>query len=153
MELTLKRTFKGPDYTIGKLSIDGVFFSNTLEDTDRNLSSTLPLQEITRIKVYGKTAIPTGTYKIDMKTVSPKFKDRVWALPYQGKLPRLLDVKGYEGVLIHVLNTAEESFGCIGVGTYNGGDRIVNSTVTFHNLMKKLLPAVSNNEPITITIE
>lgn len=53
----------------------------------------------------GKTAIPTGTHiRVDMNTVSPKFKDRTWAKPYSGKLPRLLDVKGYSGVLILVGN-------------------------------------------------
>ena len=44
-----------------------------------------------------------------MDTVSPKFRYRTWAQPYGGKLPRLLSVKGFEGVLIHVGNSDENS--------------------------------------------
>ena len=32
MKLTLKRTFKGPKYTIGKLYVNGVYECDTLED-------------------------------------------------------------------------------------------------------------------------
>jgi hypothetical protein len=106
MELTLKRRFKGPKYTIGSLYINKEYFCDTIEDIDRKLNDSMTEEEIKRIKVYGETAIPYGTYKIDMNTVSPKFRGRSWAEPYSGKLPRLLNVKGYEGVLIHVGNTA-----------------------------------------------
>jgi hypothetical protein len=79
MKLQLKRRYKGTNYTIGDLYIDGEWFSNTLEDTDRNLTSTMSKDEIVKVKVYGKTAIPTGTYVVDMNTVSPKFGKRSWA--------------------------------------------------------------------------
>ena len=104
MELKVKRKAFEKDYTIGKLYIDGVAYCDTLEDCDRGLTQDMPLEEIQAKKVYGKTAIPTGTYEIDMNTVSPKFKDRSWAKPYGGKLPRLVNVPGYEGVLIHCLH-------------------------------------------------
>ena len=35
MKLTLIRKYKKPDYTIGLLYINGVFFCNTIEDSDR----------------------------------------------------------------------------------------------------------------------
>ena len=79
MKLLLKRTAKKENYTIGNLYVNDVFFCNTLEDKDRGLHSTQSLLEIQSKKVYGQTAIPYGTYKIDMNTVSPKFKDRSWA--------------------------------------------------------------------------
>ena len=79
MKLLLKRIAKMEKYTIGKLYIDGKYFSDTLEDTDRNLTSTMSKDEIAKVKVYGKTAIPTGTYVVDMNTVSPKFGKRSWA--------------------------------------------------------------------------
>ena len=113
INLRLERTYKGVSYTIGKLYLNGKYLCDTLEDTDRGLKDTMPTEEIEKIKVYGKTAIPTGTYKVDMNTVSPKFKDRTWAKPYSGKLPRLLDVKGYSGVLIHVGNKPEDTLGCL----------------------------------------
>jgi len=61
----------------------------------------MPLEEITSIKVKNETAIPTGTYSVNMNIVSPKFKDRAWAKPYNGKIPRLINVPGFDGVLIH----------------------------------------------------
>lgn len=154
MELKVKRKAFEKDYTIGDLFVDGKFVSNTLEDCDRGLTQDMPLEEIKSKKVYGKTAIPTGTYEIDMNTVSPKFKDRSWAKPYGGKLPRLLDVPGYEGVLLHVGNTASDSSGCLLVGKNSIKGMITDSTRTFHTLMSKfLLQAKNKGEKITITIE
>lgn len=37
MEILLKRIAKKPNYTIGKLYIDGKYFCDTLEDKDRGL--------------------------------------------------------------------------------------------------------------------
>ena len=69
INLRLERIYKGVSYTIGKLYLNGKYFCDTLEDTDRGLKDTMPTEEIEKIKVYGKTAIPTGTYKVDMNTV------------------------------------------------------------------------------------
>ena len=154
MELLVKRVAKKNEYTIGKLYVDGVYFSDTLEDCDRGLTQDMPLEEIKTKKIYGKTAIPTGTYEIDMNTVSPKFKDRSWAKPYGGKLPRLIEVKGFEGILLHVGNTASASSGCLLVGKNSIKGMVTDSTRTFHTLMSKfLLPAKVQGERITITIE
>lgn len=141
MELELRRIARKETYTIGKLSIDGEDFCDTIEDKDRELSQDMPEHKIKEIKVYGQTAIPTGRYKVDMDTVSLRFKERSWAKPYDGKLPRLIGVPGFEGVLIHPLNTAQESSGCIGPGINSIVGRVMNSTTTFHNLMKRLLAA------------
>ena len=149
MELLLKRIAKKQDYTIGKLYINGQWFSNTLEDTDRGLTSSMTEDEISKIKVYGKTAIPTGTYKINMNVVSPKFKNRAWARPYNGKIPRLLNVPGFDGVLIHPGNTSEDSLGCVLVGKNTVKGMVTQSQDTFHELMKVLI----KQNDITITIE
>ena len=153
MKLLLRRIFKGPRYTIGKLFINGVYECDTLEDQDRGLTSQMSLEEIKAKKVYGVTAIPTGTYSINMTTVSPKFKDRAWAKPYKGILPRLENVKGYEGVLIHVGNKAEDTLGCILVGENKVKGQVINSTATFYELMTILLKAQSAGEVIELTIE
>lgn len=141
MELELRRIARKETYTIGKLSIDGEDFCDTIEDRDRGLSQEMPEYKIKEIKVYGQTAIPTGRYKVDMNTVSLRFKERSWAKPYDGKLPRLIGVPGFEGVLIHVGNTAQDSSGCVLVGVNSIVGRVMNSTATFHNLMKRLLAA------------
>ena len=142
MELKVKRKEFSDEYTIGDLFVDGNFFCNVLEDAVRDE------------KIYGKTAIPKGTYKVYMNVVSPKFKDRSWAKPYGGKLPRLLNVPNYEGVLIHVGNTAEDTSGCLLVGISDSEGRVSNSQATFKKLMDEyLVPAHERGEEITITIE
>lgn len=153
MELVLKRTFKGPKYTIGHLCINGAYECDTLEDVDRGLTDSMSVAEIASKKLYGQTAIPTGTYKIDMNTVSPKFKDRSWAKFCKGKLPRLVDVKGYSGVLIHVGNKAEDTLGCILVGDNKIKGQVINSTSTFQQLYHEMLKASVRGESLTIKIE
>lgn len=153
MKLLLRRIFKGPRYTIGKLFINGVYECDTLEDQDRGLTSQMSLEEIKAKKVYGETAIPTGVYKLNMNTVSPKFKDRSWAIPYKGILPRLENVKGFEGVLIHVGNKPQDTLGCILVGENKVKGQVINSTAAFYELMTVLLKAKSIGESIELTIE
>ena len=153
MKVKVKRTYKGPLYSIGKMYVNDTYLCDTLEDKDRGLTSQMSLEEIKAKKVYGETAIPTGVYKLNMNTVSPKFKDRSWAIPYKGILPRLEKVLGYEGVLIHVGNKAEDTLGCILVGENKIKGQVINSTATFHELMTVLLKASKANEVIELTIK
>ena len=76
IKVLVKRIAKKPNYTIGKLFINGVFFANTLEDTDRGLTQNMSEDEIKKKKIYGQTAIPTGTYKVTLDVVSPKFSKK-----------------------------------------------------------------------------
>ena len=153
MDLLLTRNYKKNKYTIGNLYINNKLFSNTLEDMDRSLTSDMDESEIKSLKVYGETAIPTGTYTIDMNTISPRFKDRTWAKPYGGKVPRLLNVKGFSGVLIHPGNSAKDSSACVLIGLNTKVGMVTNSTEYFHKLMKVLLEAKLKEEKITITIK
>lgn len=149
MDITINRTAKRPSYTIGKLYIDGKYICDTLEDTDRNLSQGMSLQEIQSKKIYGETAIPSGVYHVTLGIVSPKFKDRTWAKPYGGKIPRLLNVPGFDGVLIHPGTTSKDTLGCILVGENRVVGKVINSQNTFHKLMKIL----TNVDNITLTIK
>ena len=60
MLIEVKRLYKKTDYTIGKMYIDGEYFCDTLEDTDRGLKQEYSLAELKELKEYGKTAIPSG---------------------------------------------------------------------------------------------
>lgn len=153
MNLKLKRIHCTDTYTLGDLFVNDKYFCNTLEDTDRGLDNNMNLTKIQSKKVYGKTAIPKGTYDITLDVVSPKFKDRTWAKFCEGKLPRLIDVKGYEGVLIHVGNKAEDTLGCILVGQDSGNGTISNSTTTFKSLYSLLQDSKNKGEKLTIKIE
>ena len=154
MRLTLQRIAKREAYTIGRLYVDGIYFCDTVEDKDRGLKSHHPLEQISKVKVYGETAIPMGTYVIDMDKVSPKFSGRSWAKPYGGKIPRLRSVPGFESILIHPGNTAASSLGCILVGINDKVGRVSDSQKTFKRLMDDyLVPAYERGDTITITIQ
>lgn len=134
MKLKVERLWPKPSYTVGRLYVDGEFFCNTLEDVVRDL----PKEQ----KVYAQTAIPPGTYKV-VYNYSPKFKR---------KLPRLLDVPYFEGILIHPGNTAADSAGCILVGNNSAVGRLSNSRATSDRLNALIEEAQDKGENITIEI-
>lgn len=153
MKLTLNRIYRGPSYTIGKLYIDDKYFCDTLEDTDRGLTDKMTLTEILKIKKPSETAIPSGTYNITLDVVSPRFSTKAFYRQVcNGKLPRLLNVKGFDGVLIHSGNTEKDSSGCILVGQNKVKGKVINSQETFKNLYKVLKGSWDKDKDITINI-
>lgn len=135
MELTLNRIFLGTVATIGELWVNDSHLCDTLEDRVR------PEGE----KVYGKTAIPEGTYEVKL-TYSPRFKKI---------LPEILNVPNFSGIRIHTGNSSKDTEGCILVGTWDGKkeDWISDSRKAFDELMSLLQEATDKKEPITITIK
>ena len=127
MECELKRIYKGIDYTIGELYIDGVFICSTLED-----------------KVYGETAIPIGRYKVVL-SYSNRFK-RI--------LPEILNVEFFKGIRIHEGNHKDNTEGCILVGECKDVKEgfIYNSKNTMKKLMAILQTATDKNEEIFINV-
>lgn len=141
MELLLERKWLKEEYTIGRLYINGVFFSNTLEDKvrDINKNGTFDCGEF---KIKGHTAIPYGKYEIDV-TYSPKFKR---------ELPILLNVPSFEGIRIHRGNTNKDTSGCILVGENSKKGMVLNSTKYEVEIIKLLKEAKAKKEKIVITI-
>lgn len=152
MKLLLDRFFKGPKYTVGHLYIDGKYFCDTIEDVDRGLLDSMSLAEIQSKKIPSETAIPRGTYKVTLDVVSPKYSKRDFYIKVcKGKVPRLLNVKGFEGILIHAGNTEEDSAGCIILGENRVKGKVINSRATFEKFYNILIK--SNSKEITITIK
>ena len=133
MKLLLKRVAKRDTYTIGKLYIDGQYFCDTIEDKDRGLKQSTPISTIKNTKIQNKTAIPTGTYNVTLNVISPRFskKDFYIKNANKGRVPRILNVPGFDGILIHVGNTAEDSSGCILVGKNKKVGMVLESKDTF----------------------
>ena len=156
MELTLKRIALRSEYTIGKLYVNGEYVCDTIEDTVRDLDKDGKFAN-GEVKIPGKTAIPYGRYEITMKVKSPKysnFSKYSWAKKYDGYLPRLLNVPHFDGVLIHVGNSALDSEACVLVGENKVVGKVINSVNTFRRLMDDyLVPAHERGETITITIQ
>ena len=119
MQIELHRKYRKNGYTIGLLYINGQFVCNTLEDTDRGLTSAMSVNDIAAVKVKGKTAIPTGSYPVIM-SYSPRFKKQ---------MPLICGVKGFEGIRIHSGNSAEDTEGCILCGKNTEVGRITSSKV------------------------
>jgi len=140
MKLKVVRETKNDVCTIGSLFINDVFFCYTLEDKDRGLKQSDSLLFIQAKKIFGLTAIPSGFYKLTVNQ-SPKFK-RI--------LPRIIEIKGFDGVLLHRGNSANDSLGCILLGYKKGYNSIFESTKAETDLVNRLL--LHNNEVHTIEI-
>ena len=142
MKLTVKRIALKGSYTLGELYIDGQFFCYTLEDLDRGLTQDMPLNLIKSLKIPGETAIPKGTYKVTLDVVSPKFSKYPFYMKVcEGKLPRLIDVKGYEGVLIHVADGIKRDAllqGCIGIGNLSSEEYLINGKQVFTEFYNRI---------------
>ena len=128
MKLELVRIANRPTYCIGKLYIDGVWFCDTIEDTDRGLDDSMSVYEILKKKIKGETAIPTGIYKIEI-TYSPKYKRM---------MPLLIGVKGYSGIRIHSGNTSKDTEGCLLVGRNTKVGMVTDSRNTYQRLFARL---------------
>lgn len=133
MRLDVKRYIKTDKSTIGHFYIDGSLFCYSLEDVVR------PAGE----KVYGQTAIPTGTYVV-VVDYSPHFSR---------DMPHILNVPGFEGVRIHSGNTDANTGGCILLGDSKiNNDFIGESKQAFGRFWDILQNRLARKEEITITI-
>ena len=158
VEVTLNRSpaESGPGYTHGRLFLEECgFLCWTLEDEDRGLTQDMDPAKIRAIKAYGKTAIPKGRYRIELR-VSPKFKDRPWAKPFGGLVPYILNVPGFDAVALHVGTTPDDTDGCPLLGMVRGNKRgrLYESTAAYTDLMRHyLVPAHERKDEMWITIK
>lgn len=150
MELLLKRIARRDTYTIGHLYIDGQYFCDTIEDTDRGLRQDLPLSVNQAKKRRGVTAIPVGRYRVTLGVKSPKYSNKKQYDFTRGYLPRLVNVPAFDGILIHIGNTAADSEGCILVGRNTKVGMVLESTKTLKALYEVLRKA---SDPIYITVK
>lgn len=139
MVLKLIRKYLKDTYTIGKLYINGVYFCDTVEDKVRDYNKDGDLNDLGETKVYGETAIPYGTYEVEV-TYSPKFKR---------DLPLIKNVPHFEGIRIHRGNYPKDSLGCVLVGENKVKGGVINSTKYEVELTKILK---ETKEKITIEI-
>lgn len=142
MNLILERIFFSPTYTIGKLYIDGVYFCDTIEDVNRDLNKDGDLNDSGETKIMHKTAIPFGRYQV-IVNMSTRFKRL---------LPRLLNVNGFDGILIHNGVDENSSSGCIIVGKNTIKGKVTNGT-EYMNKLTDLLNTAQKTKKIFITIK
>lgn len=149
MIIRIDRKWKKPTYTISNVFINGTRFGdgksycNSLEDTDRGLTSDMTVDQIRKKKVYGKTAIPSGEYIITM-TYSHKYKRN---------MPLVNNVKGFDGIRLHSLNKPEDSLGCIGFGKNDKVGWISDSRYWTGLIEGKIKTALGRGEIVKLVIE
>ena len=68
-------------------------------------------------------------------------------------LPILLGVPKFEGIRIHVGNTAKDTEGCILVGQNREAGKVLDSRKWLYELKQKIVEAKGRGEPVWITIK
>lgn len=134
MKITVTRDIFTDNSTASMVHIDDSFFCYGLEDVDRRLE-----EDISR-KVYGKTAIPRGKYKVGV-TFSNRF---------QALMPQVMDVPGFEGIRIHPGNTAADTHGCLLVGMHREKDKVALSRAAYQSLFNAITRAIARGNEVWI---
>lgn len=147
MEIRIRRTYTGTDYTIGHLYVDGTYFCDTLEPPVRTLPAVCPDTAkgytcTCKEKVWGKTAIPYGTYPLAV----------MWSPKFRARMIRLLKVPHFSGILIHQGNTVKDTAGCILVGRNTQKGKVLDSTQTMRTLRSLVWKALER-ENVTLTLQ
>ena len=85
--------------------------------------------------------------------ISPRFSKKSFYInTCNGKIPRILNVPGFEGILIHVGDgpkAQDLTEGCILIGQ----NKIVGQLVNGKEIFKKFISKINNTKEIKITIE
>lgn len=127
MILTLIRTDLTPESTIGNLIVPAArpFSLYTLE---------LPVKD-----GLPGSAIPEGMYPITFRP-SPKFleSDDPWVKTYARRMPHIEPIERRSEIMLHWLNTVDETEGCVGVGLRKGVNLILDSRVAFAQLFQAI---------------
>jgi len=140
-------------YCISKVFINGKYSHDVIEDYDRGLDQNMSDEQIASIKVYSKTAIPTGRYTVKMNIKSATFSQKTYyRLFCGGFLPRLDPVKGYSGVLIHCGIDENSSAGCLIVGENKEVGKVINSKKVFERIYREMKNAANRKETIEYII-
>lgn len=97
LDILVLRTAFSEAATRGHLLVNDTWWGYTLEDRLRPPG----------VKVFGQTAIPAGSYLVRLEE----------SLHFGKRLPRLLGVPQFEGVLFHGGNRPSDTEGCILIGS------------------------------------
>ena len=150
MKLEVIRFSSGRDSTNGILlevkKDENVFLAYTLED------------EYRKIKKYGETRIPDGTYKLEFRKTGGYHQRYSKRFPdiHIGML-HVTNVPGFEYILIHCGNTDEHTAGCLLIGDSQENNQITEngfigkSTQAYKRVYPPIAKAINDGEEVTIT--
>ena len=132
MRILVDRVISDDDTTLSHVYIDGRLECDGLED------------EYREDKIPGETRIPAGIYKIGVRTVGGfhnRYKNKY---PFHRGMLQILDVPGFDYILIHTGNTDDDTAGCLVVGAGRsmvGELRVISSVHAYTRLYQKVIAA------------
>lgn len=151
LELLSQRTFYSEKYTISDFYIENnVKFSNILEDKVRDLNRDGDLKDAGETKVWGKTAIPAGRYKVTIAPTSIKLWPE-YVKRFGQVLPLLHNVEGFSSIRMHHGTDETNTEGCLIVGKNKAVGKVLESRDTLYRLMEILTD--KNVSEIYITVK
>jgi hypothetical protein len=152
MEIELQRIKDNGISTTGIITADHIR-KVTIEDTGRDKNHDGDLKDPGEQKVWGKTRIPCGRYQVKLRDFGSKHLEYRVKFDFHIGMLWLQDVPDYDGVLIHIGNTAMDSHGCVLIGTViTNDDCISGSTMAYAEFYKYVAPKVKDGE-VWITIK
>lgn len=137
MTITVNREASRDGATMGEMLIDGVHQAWTLEPVIREVAG----KPVSEWKIPKKTAIPAGTYNL---TIGPSAR-------FGQDMPRVDNVDGFIGILIHWGNYPIDTDGCTLLGTARAPAMVQNSVAAFKAFFPKLEAELANGGTATIT--
>lgn len=135
MLIEIVRDDERPTMTFGKMYIDGRYFGETLEDTDKEI-------EKGGEKVYGESAIPRGRYPV---TVSMSRR-------FGREMPEVLDVPEFRGIRIHGGNGPDDTLGCPLLGQVRTSSGVANCKGINDRLLLTIKAALQRGEDVWLEV-
>ncbi len=153
MQIILQRLKDNGTSTIGRYTFPEIFSPYSIEDTGRDINHDGDLLDPGEVKVWGKTRIPCGEYEIKLREfggMHEKYKKR---FPWHRGMLWLPDVKTHKDIYLHIMNSANDSLGCLGIGmNKRNDDYILYSTMAYEKAYKMIIAAMDSGEKVTIKI-
>jgi hypothetical protein len=137
MNIHLERKIHNAQSTEGNLYINDKWFCHTIEDVVRAKAGEWKKE----VKVYGKTAIPYGTYPVLV----------TWSNRFKRMLTGVFNVPNFEGIRIHNGSTELSSAGCI-IVSYTAFKGSLKNDKKAMNDLCKIVAEAQKKEKVSITI-
>ena len=125
--------------------VERTFLAYTLEDEYRDE------------KVFGETRIPKGVYQLGLRTTGGYTQRYAKKFPNMHKgMLHVLNVPGFEYILIHCGNTDEHTAGCLLVGDSQENNQITEdgfigkSTQAYKRIYPAIAEALRKKQEVTI---
>lgn len=151
MDLCIRRYQFRDEDTMSEMRVDYLDgrgpqeFGWVVEDVDRGLNQADSLDHIASVKVKGRTAIPAGTYDLEL----------VYSGKYGADTLSLKDVPGFRYIRIHSGNDETHTEGCIlpGLTKSDSKGEVYKSSLAVTWLEDTIRPILKAGKRVRVIIE